>query len=259
MCIDASKLGKRATSLPIFMRELMVAALLLWGVTHIAAAQEPGDVRDQTEQVLQADDIQRDAPLAERTRKQANQVAQDPTLQHEPPAPIEAPPPKPLSMPIPGDLFLYLLLATLAVCIALAAYHLYRTYAPGRRGASVNSAALEVEARAIGAPAEDRAPELDEIENLARAGAYADAIHLMLLRALEALRRRLGASWPKSLTSREIARRGELAATDRQALKVLVGAVEICRFGGQNANEQIYHTCLDHYRQIGVEQGAAAA
>ena len=38
----------------------------------------------------------------------------------------------------------------------------------------------------------------------------------MLLRALEALRRRLGTSWAKSLTSREIARRSELAA-DRPA------------------------------------------
>ncbi len=241
------------------MRELVIAVALLWGATHFAAAQESGDVRDQAEQVLEDDDIQRDAPLAERARQQASEIAQDPTLQHEPPASIDTPTPEKFSMPIPGDLFLYALLATLAVCIILAAYHLYRTYAPGRRGASVNSAALDVEARAIGAPAEDRVPDLDEIERLARAGAYADAIHLMLLRALEALRRRLGASWPKSLTSREITRRTELAATDRQALKVLVGAVEICRFGGQNANEQVYHTCLDHYRQIGFEQGAAAA
>lgn len=241
------------------MRELVIAAVLLWGLTHTAAAQDSGDIRDEAEQVLQDDDIQRDAPLAERARQEASQVVQDPALQREPPAPVDTPPPEKLSMPIPGDLFLYLLLATLAVCIALAAYHLYRTYAPGRRGASINSAALEVEARAIGAPAEDRVPDLDEIERLARAGAYADAIHLMLLRALESLRRRLGASWPKSLTSREIARRAELPATDRRALKVLVGAVEICRFGGQNANEQIYHTCLDHYRQIGFEPGAAAA
>ena len=102
-------------------------------------------------------------------------------------------------------------------------------------------------------------PGPDEIERLAMVGAYAEAIHLMLLRALEALRRRLGASWAKSLTSREIARRSELGPTDRSALKLLVGAVEISRFGGQNANEQIYRACLDQYRLIGGERRMAEA
>jgi hypothetical protein len=80
----------------------------------------------------------------------------------------------------------------------------------------------------------------------------------MLLRALEALRRRLGASWAKSLTSREIVRRTELPASDRGALKMLVGAVEISRFGGQSANEQIYRACLDQYRLIGGSAMAQA-
>ena len=80
----------------------------------------------------------------------------------------------------------------------------------------------------------------------------------MLLRALEALRHRLGTSWAKSLTSREIARRSELAPTDRSALKMLVGAVEISKFGGKSANEQIYRACLDQYRLIGESAMARA-
>ena len=223
-------------------------------------AQDPADVRGQTEQALEADDIQRDTPFAERARQQASEVTQDPTLQHEPPAPAETPPPQRARMPISGDIFLYLLLATLAVCIGLAIYHLYRTYAPSRRAWSPSAdQAFEVATQTIRAPAQDPVPELDEIERLARAGAYAEAIHLMLLRALEALRRRLDVSWAKSLTSREIARRSELDTADRHALKVLVGAVEICRFGGQSANEQIYNTCLSHYRQIGAERETVAA
>ena len=118
---------------------------------------------------------------------------------------------------------------------------------------------VTVAAAAIATPGEAPLPPLDEIERLARAGAYAEAIHLMLLRALDTLRRRLGTSWAKSLTSREIVRRSELPGTDRQALKVLVGAVEICRFGGQQANEQIYRACLDHYRSIGGEAQMAPA
>jgi hypothetical protein len=83
--------------------------------------------------------------------------------------------------------------------------------------------------------ADHEGAELDEIERLAIAGSYAEAIHLMLLRALEAPRRRLGTSWAKSPTSREIARRSELGPADRRALKMLVGAVEISRFGGQRS------------------------
>lgn len=248
-------------SLPVFLRALIAGALLLCVLAMDSAAQDPADIRDQTEQVLEADDIQRDAPLAERARQQANEVTRDPSLQHAPPEPVEAPPPQPpMPAPISGDLFLYLLLATLAICIGLAIFHLYRTYAPSRRAWSANAdRPFEVPAQAIRSTADEPVPELDEIEQLARAGAFAEAIHLMLLRALEALRRRLGASWAKSLTSREIVRRSELAAADRQALRMLVGAVEICRFGGQSANEQIYNACLNQYRQIGVERGTAAA
>lgn len=247
--------GKRAKSLDAALRGLMVAAALACAQAPAAPAQQ-GDLHEQTEQVLDADDIQRDAPLAERARIQAEDIARDPNLQHEPPQPVEQPPASDISLPIPGDLFLYLLLATLAVCVCLVVFHLYRTYAPNRRAWSHGDSVQEVAARAVVASNDPPPPELDEIEKLARAGAYAEAIHLMLLRALETLRRRLGASWAKSLTSREITRRSELGATDRSALKVLVGAVEICRFGGQNANEQVYRACLDHYRLLGAERPA---
>jgi hypothetical protein len=151
-----------------------------------------------------------------------------------------------------------LLIAVIAVALAIVGYHLYRTYAPGRRISKTAHEAVVVAAQPIARNTDAPLPELDEIERLARAGAYAEAIHLMLLRALEALRRRLGASWAKSMTSREIVRRTELPASDRSALKMLVGAVEISRFGGQSANEQIYRACLDQYRLIGESAMARA-
>ncbi|HNB26326.1 MAG TPA: DUF4129 domain-containing protein [Alphaproteobacteria bacterium] len=234
-------------------------AVLLGCLLPPAAAAQQGDLHEEADEILSQGDIQRDAPLAEQARSQAQDVAQDPTLQHNPPPPVADAPPKPLPLPIPGNLFLYVLIGTLAVCACLVLYHLIRTYAPGRRAWSKADQAVMLEIAAIPAPGEAPLPPLDEIERLARAGAYAEAIHLMLLRALETLRRRLGTSWAKSLTSREIVRRSELPGTDRQALKVLVGAVEICRFGGQQANEQIYRACLDHYRSIGGDaQGVPA-
>lgn len=221
---------------------------------------DPQQIRNQAEQALDSGDMQRDAPLAERVRQQTESIANDPSLQHEPPEP-SAPPERPRGgLPIPPDIFLYLLVGVLGFALCIVAYHLFRTYAAGRHvAASDANRPLELRPRPIARTADDPVPEPDEIERLAMAGAYAEAIHLMLLRALEALRRRLGASWAKSLTSREIARRSELAATDRTALKLLVGAVEISRFGGKNANEQIYRACLDQYRLIGGERRMAEA
>jgi hypothetical protein len=229
----------------------------------VAAAADETDskqIRDQTEQAIDSGDIQRNAPLAERVRQESQSVTQDFSLQDQPPTPSEPEPQRPMNLPIPGDLFLYLLLGTLGVALCIVAYHLYRTYAPNKRAWSKRGdRPVDLIARAIVPAGEEPLPELDEIEHLARAGAYAEAIHLMLLRALEALRRQLGASWAKSMTSREIARRPELGPTDRRALKMLVGAVEISRFGGQSANEQIYRTCLDHYRLIGAQPNLAEA
>jgi hypothetical protein len=259
--------GKPVKTLVFEARGLGSAATLVLALSAFAVqpacAQDEADseqIRDQTGQVLDGGDIQSDAPLEQRVRQQTEQLAQDPTLQHEPPKPQPEIPEPQFSLPIPADLFLYLLLATLAICLGLVGYHLYRTYAPGGRALSKRGdQPLEVATRAIGGTVESALPEPDEIERLARAGAYAEAIHLMLLRALHALRRRLGASWSKSMTSREIVRRPELGPGDRQALRMLVGAVEISRFGEQGANEQIYRTCLDHYRLIGGERRNAEA
>jgi Domain of unknown function (DUF4129) len=216
------------------------------------------EIRNETEKAIERGDIQRDAPLAERVRQQANDIAKDPSLQHEPPTP-KAPPPPSSSVPIPGEVFLYLLIAVLAVALCIVGYHLYGTYGFGRRVSKKKvDQPLQVASQPILRTGDAPLPDLDEIERLARSGAYAEAIHLMLLRALEALRRRLGTSWAKSMTSREIARRSELPASDRSALKMLVGAVEISRFGGQNANEQIYRACLDQYRLIGESAMAQA-
>jgi hypothetical protein len=231
----------------------MVVGCLSWPAAAMADQADSKQIRDQTERALDSDDIQREAPLAERVRQESQGVTHDPTLQHDKPIPSE-PPPMLNHLPIPGDVFLYLLLGVLVVALCIVAYHLYRTYAPSKGARSRRGdQPVDLVARPIARAGEEPLPELDEIERMARAGAYAEAIHLMLLRALEALRRQLGTNWARSMTSREIARRAELGATDRRALKVLVGAVEISRFGGQNANEQVYRTCLDHYRLIGTE------
>jgi hypothetical protein len=238
---------------------LLALAILCASVAARAQETDAEQIRNETEQAIERGDIQRDAPLAERVRQQADDIAKDPSLQHEPPTPKAPEPRDPSGIPIPPEIFLYLLIAVIVVALCIVAYHLYGTYAFGRRVSKKKvDQPLQVATQPIVRPADAPLPDIEEIERLARAGAFAEAIHLMLLRALEALRRRLGTSWAKSLTSREIARRSELPASDRGALKMLVGAVEISRFGGKSANEQIYRACLDQYRLIG-ESGMAKA
>ena len=240
-------------------RVLLALAMLCISAPAWPQETDAEQIRNETEQAIERGDIQSEAPLAEQVRQHADDIAKDPSLQHEPPT-QKAPPRKEMSgLPIPPKVFLYLLVAVIVVALCIVAYHLYGTYAFGRRLSKRKiDQPLQVASQPIIRSADAPLPDLDEIERLARSGAYAEAIHLMLLRALEALRRRLGASWAKSMTSREIARRSELPASDRGALKMLVGAVEISRFGGQIANEQIYRACLDQYRLIG-ESGMARA
>lgn len=241
------------------LRVLFALAMLCVSAPAWPQDTDAEEIRSETEQAIESGNIQRDAPLAERVRQQADDIAKDPSLQHEPPAPKAPEPPDPEGIPIPGEVFLVLLIAVLAVALYIVGYHLYGTYGFGRRVSKKKiDQPLQVASQPIARTADTPLPDLDEIERLARAGAYAEAIHLMLLRALEALRRRLGTSWAKSMTSREIARRSELPASDRSALKMLVGAVEISRFGGQSANEQIYRACLDQYRLIGESAMANA-
>jgi len=68
---------------------------------------------------------------------------------------------------------------------------------------------------------------LPDPDALARNGEYADAIHALLLHALERLIRSRKLVLPRSLTSREAA----TVLSNIEPLRRLVGAVERCRFG----------------------------
>jgi uncharacterized protein DUF4129 len=99
-------------------------------------------------------------------------------------------------------------------------------------------------------PAAGDTPDPDEIERLARGGDFSGAIHLLLLRALGQLERRRDGLLPRSLTSREILRRGPLPGEAGAALAGLVAAVEASHFGGAAADEATYRQCHDGYRRL---------
>ncbi len=98
---------------------------------------------------------------------------------------------------------------------------------------------------------------LEEIDRLARQGDYGEAVHELLQRSLENLRRRLDpALWP-SLTSREIMGRVSLTEGGKSALGLIVTAAELSHFGGRAPSEPEYRACRENFQCLAVDSGGA--
>lgn len=91
---------------------------------------------------------------------------------------------------------------------------------------------------------------LDDAERLAAEGRFSEAIHLLLLRTLDELRRRSGRPIPRALTSREIVSRVPVPEAARGELSGLVTAVELSRFGGAEAGAGDYDRCRESFRRF---------
>lgn len=89
---------------------------------------------------------------------------------------------------------------------------------------------------------------LADADQLAQSGAWAEAIHLLLLHGVEDLRRRLNQPVPPALTSRELLARIKLPDRAASALSAIVAAVERSYFGGKPVGQDDYQACREHYR-----------
>nr|MEE4269498.1 hypothetical protein [Candidatus Krumholzibacteria bacterium] len=85
---------------------------------------------------------------------------------------------------------------------------------------------------------------------LARDGQFAEAIHALLLRSLVLVSRRLGLTWPQSLTSREILHQGALSGETRAQLLKLVQRVEVHHFGGLTPQAPDFQRCREIYDRL---------
>jgi hypothetical protein len=167
----------------------------------------------------------------------------------------ELPQLKPLRLPeMVIEVLRVLFWALVVVGVGLLLFYLARI-APDAwrrlRGESRVAPPLAV-AIAPGAADDVAAGDLAEIDSLARAGRYAEAVHALLLHGLLLLRRQLGLQLAPSLTSREILHVPALPQLSRQALEVIIAAVELCHFGARPADEALYRRCRERYEQIAV-------
>ena len=142
-----------------------------------------------------------------------------------------------------------ILWGAIAVAVALVLYAL-KDYVPGFSQRDRTEA--EVAAKPSGSveAAERMVQAGDEADELAASGRVAEAIHLLLLRSLVELRRRLGISFADSLTSREILARLTLPEGGREALADLIRRVEFAHFGAKPSSLEDYAACKASYEGL---------
>jgi hypothetical protein len=144
----------------------------------------------------------------------------------------------------------FLLYSALAMILVILLAHLKfspwsasrsRRFTSGRDdGTSGASSARSERMRRAGARADD----------LAAAGDFAGAMHLILIESVGELRNRLATPIAASLTSREILERAPLSQEERSALADIVSGVEISYFGAYRPGAEEYAACRHSFESL---------
>ncbi len=93
-------------------------------------------------------------------------------------------------------------------------------------------------------------PALADAEKLAKEGFYTDAIHILLLLAIDDIRKRSQEILHPSLTGREIFGKVKLNTDVAAVVKYILQTSERAYFGQKKADEGDYRTCRDRYQQF---------
>lgn len=93
-------------------------------------------------------------------------------------------------------------------------------------------------------------PALDEVDRLAGEGAFADAIHALLLRAFARLQSSLSLRLPPARTSREILGQLPDGFDAREDLRLMVRAVEASHFGGRPVTRGDFAACRQAHDRL---------
>jgi len=188
-----------------------------------AGAPTAEDVRQAIEPVYEADNYQKSLPTPRPTRR----------IREEETKPIELP--EVSGIPDAARVLLWII-AGGAVVLGL----MWVVNEMPRWSRSAEESYVAAGPEDVGFDGE---PVHDDAEHLAREGQYGDAVHVLLLTALDRMRERSDEQFAPSLTSREILSRPDMADSARTALAVLVDGVERTLFGGRPATEVDYLRC----------------
>ncbi|NIA71811.1 hypothetical protein HBA54_24755 [Pelagibius litoralis] len=95
---------------------------------------------------------------------------------------------------------------------------------------------------------------LEQADVLAAEGRFAEAIHLLLLVAMDRLKRELGARVPPALTSREVLRLAPIPEAAVEPLTRMVSVSEIKHFGGRDAAGPDYDQCRQDFLRFSGQE-----
>jgi hypothetical protein len=214
-----------------------------------APAQAPAeDAQQAVEDAVAGDQIQRNRPLAERAREKIGEIEKQPDIQHEPPVPQPEEPRSHLSWDL--SWLPYIILAVIGVALLYVLARFAGQRFAGRNNAAAKAAPPVATSSVLAAAEPARDHTFDEVDALAEAGAFTEAVHRLLLLVQERLRNRIEHGLQSSLTSREILRRARLSAEGNTAFATLVAAVEVSLFGMRDANAATYALCRENSRRV---------
>ncbi len=137
------------------------------------------------------------------------------------------------------------------IIILVTIFNLF--FGGGRHDASLGDEALDAQGEV-----DFTKLKLADPDRLAASGRFAEAIHALLLRALVLISRRLDSHWPRSLTSREILRHGQLPGPARSHLGQLIQRVEVHHFGGLEPVATDYSRCQEIYEKLRADLNGGA-
>jgi hypothetical protein len=227
---------------------LLLPALLLAGValasTPAGAQREPAvaaDVSGRARAILKDSRYQTHLPQHE--------APQDLAESQTPPSFGGALPP--VVEPVIGAgaelariLFIVLLVAVAALVLAWVVQAVFQRMARGRKSAESEA---EVKGEEAGP---QRELDVEDATRLAAEGRYGEAIHALLLAAIQHFAVRAHMQVQPSRTSRELARLLPLRGESRAKFNELVQAVERTLFGGEAAGPEDYQRSLERFRSL---------
>ena len=193
----------------------VVTALALLGV-HVAA-QSPQDVQQLADQAIRRLDLQTTFPVV---------------------------PELPRLFSLPAEV-LWIVIGVAAAVMLYA----FRDLIPMLRSPQGDDWMSE-EAFGGGGKAGSPAAALGAADELAAAGRFVEAMHVLLLQGLAAIRSGLDEEFADSLTSREILRRARLPDPGRTSLRDIVSRVELTYFGQYPAALADYEACRASFNTL---------
>ena len=211
-------------------RFAILAILVMLALSgHHGAAQTPQDVQQLAERAIRRLDLQTDFPVV--------------------PEPLRFKLPS-----LPGEV----LWIVIAVAVAVMLYA-FRDLIPILRSAQSSDWTEEEAGQGDGKPGTSAAA-LGTADQLAAEGRFVEAMHVLLLQGLAAIRVGLDEEFADSLTSREILRRARLSDTGRSSLRDIVNRVELTYFGQRPAALGDYVACRTSFNALSqaLHGGASA-